>query len=49
MREFLLGIYEFRRDWTTSFVGQPNEESKYNCYDRGRELAHLLTLRKWDN
>jgi len=48
VRAFLLGIYEFRRDCTTSFVGQPDEQSKYNWYDRGRELAHKVTRRRYD-
>ena len=47
-RAFLLGLWEFRRDCTTSFVGQENEYSKYEWYDLGRDLAHQLTLRKWD-
>lgn len=41
---FLLGIWEFRSSLTTSF-------EDYNlllAYDRGRELAHRLTFRVWD-
>jgi hypothetical protein len=48
LRAFALGVYEFRRDATTSFYGQPNEVVLYDSYDRGRDLAHRLTLRRWD-
>lgn len=43
IRAFLLGIIEFRSDLTSHF-GYPLIES----YDRGRDLAHRLTLRHWD-
>lgn len=41
---FLLGMYEFRSDCTTHFNGFWIE-----TYDRGRDLAHALTFRKFDN
>lgn len=43
IRAFLLGMYEFRRDFTTHFDGDLIE-----TYDRGRDLAHRLTMRTWD-
>lgn len=48
IRAFALGLLEFRRDVTTSFVGESNEHAKYEWYDLGRDLAHRLTLRTWD-
>lgn len=39
-----LGMREFR-----SGVGMTyNDASKTNAYDSGRELAHLVTRRRWD-
>ena len=43
IRAFLLGVWEFRRDWTTHFDGDLIE-----IYDSGRDLAHRLTLRHFD-
>ena len=43
LRAWLLGMYEFRRDLTTHF-NYPAIE----WYDLGREMAHRLTLRRWD-
>lgn len=43
MKTFLLGMYEFRRDLTTHF-----EHPEIEIYDRGRELAHRLTFRKFE-
>lgn len=40
----LQGIVEFRMSMTTH---QP-DESHENAYDWGRDLAHRLTLRHWD-
>lgn len=40
---FCLGVWEFRRGVTTSFDGALIE-----YYDRGREMAHLLTLRRFE-
>ena len=43
IRAFLLGLFEFRRDLTTHF-----DPPLIDVYDYGRELAHRLTLRRWD-
>lgn len=43
LRAFALGIREFRSDWTTSV-----DDEVVETYDRGRSLAHRLTMRKWD-
>jgi hypothetical protein len=43
-RAFLLGMFEFRRMFTTHF-----DEPLINDYDQGRELAHRLTLRIFDD
>jgi hypothetical protein len=40
---FLLGMLEFRSDWTTN-PGTDHIEA----YDAGRDLAHRLTLRHFD-
>jgi len=45
---FLLGMIEFRRDCTTSFVGQEREHSKYRAYDLGRDLSHRMTFRHYE-
>lgn len=42
---FLLGISEFRTSTTTSF----NNDKLLNAYDTGRELAHKLTLRRFED
>lgn len=41
IRAFLLGLYEFRRAFTTSCA----DEVAYDC---GREFAHRVTLRRFD-
>ena len=43
LRAFLLGVREFRSDLTTHFDYPLIED-----YDRGREWAHRLTFRRWD-
>ncbi len=43
LRVFLLGFWEFRRDFTSN----PGEHL-IEAYDAGRDLAHRLTLRYWD-
>lgn len=43
-RAALVGWREYRTDFTTSY-DWPAIES----YDSGRELHHLVTLRKYDN
>jgi hypothetical protein len=42
VRAFLLGLWEFRRSFTTRF------EQWDDAYDWGREWAHRLTFRRWD-
>ena len=44
MQAFFLGMKEFRLGITTN----PGEEF-IEAYDAGRELAHKLTMRKYDN
>ena len=44
LRAFILGIIEFRSDITTHF-----DESLIEAYDTGREFAHVVTLRYFDN
>ena len=44
MRAFLLGMYEFQRDFTTHF-----DEPEINQYDLGREWAHRLTFRVFES
>lgn len=41
---FLRGVSEFRSDFTTYFGADLIE-----TYDRGRELAHALTLRRYES
>jgi len=48
VKAFFLGAYEFRQCFTTSFVGEQNEHLKYKWYDRGRDLSHWLTLRRYE-
>lgn len=48
-KAFFLGLREFRRDFTTSFIGETNEIDKYDAYDTGRELMHRITRRKYDH
>jgi hypothetical protein len=40
----MLGVIEFRRTWTTHI-----SDDCINAYDRGREIAHRLTLRRWED
>ena len=47
-RAFMLGMYEFRRSMTTSFVGQSDEYRKYLSYDKGRDFAHRCTFRIYE-
>lgn len=42
-RAFLLGMLEYRSDCTTHF-----DRDLIETYDRGRDLAHRLTLRRYD-
>lgn len=41
---FLNGLREFRSDLTTHY----DDYGLLDSYDRGRELAHCLTLRHFD-
>lgn len=41
---FWLGLREFRSQVTTSF-----DPPLIEAYDKGRDLAHRLTFRKFDN
>jgi hypothetical protein len=41
---FLLGMWEFRRDVTTHF-----DYPEINYYDQGRDFAHKITFRYFDN
>lgn len=41
IRAFITGIIEFRSDFTTHF-------DQTEAYDYGRELAHRITLRKFE-
>lgn len=40
LRAFLLGLFEFRRAFTTHY-----DYPELETYDTGRELAHRLTYR----
>ena len=42
IRDFLLGVREYRLQLTTQC-------ENVHAYERGREWAHRLTLRKYDN
>jgi hypothetical protein len=42
---FFLGMSEFRLSFTTHFADWDFQ----NAYDSGRELAHRLTFRYWDD
>lgn len=44
LKAFLWGMWEFRRSFTRHYGGDLIE-----YYDSGRDLAHLITLRKWDD
>ena len=44
IKAFLLGLVEFRSAFTTHF----NDYGATLAYDTGRELAHKLTLRRFE-
>ena len=44
VKAFLQGVWEFRLSFTTHYA----EHDLARAYDQGRELAHKLTLRKFD-
>ena len=41
---YLLGMREFRLSWTTGF----DDLDMMDAYDRGRDMAHRLTLRRFE-
>ena len=43
LRALLLGMWEFRSDFTTNFG-----DDLIDAYDLGREGAHRLTFRRFD-
>lgn len=43
-RAAVLGVREYRTDFTTSF----EDDDLLSSYDAGRELAHIVTLRRHD-
>lgn len=45
LKAFFLGAIEFRNDCTTSF----DDLDLLDVYDAGRDLAHRLTFRLFDN
>lgn len=44
IRAFIKGVLEFRSSVTTHY----DDLSLMDWYDRGRELAHVLTLRRFE-
>ena len=44
LKAFFLGMFEFRTSWTTSY----DDYDLMETYDMGRELAHRLTFRKFE-
>lgn len=44
LRAFLWGVVEFRSMMTRSY----EDYDLLECYDKGRELAHKLTLRRFE-
>jgi hypothetical protein len=45
LKAFLLGMREYRSSFTYSY----DDESPIVAYDWGREWAHRLTFRRYDN
>lgn len=45
LKAFFLGMYEFRRSFTQGHKSYSLRES----YDKGRDLAHALTLRRYED
>jgi len=45
LKAFLLGVAEFRLSLTASY----DDDGLMDAYDSGRELAHLLTLRRFED
>jgi len=44
LKAFILGMWEFRCGVTTHY-----DDPLINTYDYGRELAHKITRRRWDD
>lgn len=44
IKAFIKGIQEFRMDSTTSY----NDYAELSAYDWGREMAHRVTLRRFE-
>ena len=44
MKVYLLGMIEFRSDYTSAMPDSASQET----YDAGRDMAHFLTFRYWD-
>ncbi len=44
IRAFILGLREFRQSTTTHF-----DEDLIEAYDTGRDLAHRLTFRQYED
>lgn len=44
IKAFLLGIQEFRLSFTMSY----DDDALTVAYDRGREFAHVVTFRKFE-
>lgn len=44
IKAFVIGMIEFRSDMTTSF-----HDNLILTYDKGRDLMHRITLRKYDH
>lgn len=42
---FLLGMREFRQSFTWHYASS----TLTDCYDMGREFAHLVTLRRFED
>ena len=45
LRAFLLGMTEFRCAFTAAFT----DDALNDAYDRGRDFAHRLTLRRYED
>lgn len=48
---FLQGIYEFRRGFTTGYLNSDGS-TDWGCmyaHDVGRELAHIVTFRRFES
>ena len=45
LKAFFVGMSEFRISMTTSY----NNENMRVAYDRGRDMAHRLTLRRYED